>query len=228
VLEAEAGETGETGTEPGHGLRVTDGPRREALARLCFQTDDRIVSLNEMGITGVPSAIQAIDEFLSAAADNQDVALAMTVVRAGCRLPVEFRFQPVIRTRTEIDMPREEALAALRLERETLDTNVSTILQVNHDNAKAMGEPVDGPDGLNGLWLLGVKDPKLKEFRSAAGLASGDRIMRIDEVAMTSLAGVRSHLSQLIEQLEQGAISTASFDIERGEFQYLKLIVKVD
>jgi hypothetical protein len=125
-------------------------------------------------------------------------------------------------------MPSQQALAALRLEHETLDTNVSTILQVNHANATGMGEPVDGPAGLNGLWLLGVKDPKLQAFRAAAGLASGDRILRMDDVEMTSLAGVREHLSQLTKELEQEAVATVSFDIERGEFQRLELIVEID
>jgi len=214
--------------EPAVGLRITEGPRLNALARLCFFPDDRIVRLNETEITNLDAAIMAIENILSQADRKRNLSVTMGIIRDQRRIPVEFRFQEPRIVRNELIIDREQALKMVRRQHAAVVEDVVSLLEVNHACAREIGEPIDEPDGLNGLWMPSVNTPIERVLYLSLGIAPGDRIVRFDGAPITSVDGLRKHYEKIISVLEAGEAYTLTQEIERGEFQHIELVVKVE
>jgi len=207
------------------GVALKAGPAAQAMARLCILPEDRIVSINETPIQDARSGADAISRFLDMAALQPEPDLVIALERKGERRRYRFRFLEPESKRQERSFSRDEGLAVLRWQCQNLTKNEDTILQVNHAHAADMGEPVEGPRGLNGFWLLEASTPLQRRLCMGVGVAPRDRIVRVDGAPVASIDRLREVYEAAIAKLEAGEDYALKQEIERGEFQRITALL---
>lgn len=210
------------------GLELVDGPVLDALARIGFQRDDHIVSMNQSQITDLATARQVLEDTVRNLEQTRATEIHIGLHRDGRILDMRMILQPRINLRQEKSLSFEAGLDFVRAFREALDRSADSILEISQERAVAMGESIVGSDGLAGLWLLEDSTFVGTKRYVQIGVATGDRIISINEEGISSLAGLIGRLEAILETLEgQGAV-TLDFEIERGEFQHVELSLRIE
>ncbi len=213
-----------SGAQPG--VAVEDGPRRDALARLCFKPGDRIVRICNFEVDSANSVAEALIRLRNQSKSPQEVPPTLDIIRDETPIHITFRFYPNVCSKKVIALPRDRAIQLLRTEQNMFAANKATILRYAQGACKNMGEPFELPDGINGTWVLQPKSGSEKAFYLALGLAPGDRVVRYNQVPVTSLRQLSDTYEALCGSLESGQDVTLALDVERGEFQRLEITIR--
>jgi eukaryotic-like serine/threonine-protein kinase len=227
VLQGEDGTHGEA-QDTADGVLVDKGSRLNALARLCFIDGDRIVSLNGMDTPTVSALLQAVDRYLAQSGASEEAGLTMVLVRKGRPLTVTARFQPRPTRRQTITLSRKQALAMMEMERKMITENSNAVLKVTRTNLAGIGEPIVGPRALNGVWVLSTQNPAKKEFYHTLKMTPGERVTRFNGAPVMNIDALIESYSRIINALEAGEDVTLDYVTERGEFQHIETVIRVE
>ncbi|MFC1782813.1 hypothetical protein ACFL02_04415 [Planctomycetota bacterium] len=209
------------------GLQIQSGPMRDALARLCFHEGDQILSVNEQGITDYSVAAQEVERLLNQVETQEQPDITMEIRRQDQQLIVKFQLIPLKVIKREVSLPRAEVLAYFQAIQNESEEWLNGVLDSNRGYAQDMGEPLLEPEGLNGFWMAEFGGPFDKQSLSRLGLAIRDRIVRINNRPITSIAVLREIYDEIIQSLQKEGEYALSMEVERGELQRLLLTIKV-
>jgi hypothetical protein len=222
--------------QPVQGAIAVDGPVYHALARLCLLPGDQLMAIAGVVLTAPTDVPAVLREQIERVEAGSRSSLSFNVVRKGTAVKltcvevprgtaVKLTCVEVPRAelRREVAIPTAHLVELIEAHRKELAEDGHIDLKTNQQLAAELGEPSATPDGLNGIWLKHVPDPEEKAYHLQIGLAPGDRMVSIQDKAITSLAVLEEVYQEAIEQLKQGTDVPFSISIERGAFQQITL-----
>ena len=209
--------------QPVQGAITVDGSVYHALARLCFLRGDQLGAIEGVVLTPPTDAPAVLREHIERVEAGSFRALTFDVVRNGAAMKLRCIVLPLVESRREVASPLPHIIELIEAHRKELAEDWHVDFKVNQELAAELGEPPATPDGLNGIWLKHVLEREEKSYHLQFGLATGDRMVSIQDRAITSLGVLEQEYQEALEQLKQGTDVQFSISIERGAFQKITL-----
>lgn len=198
------------------GLLLEGEPLATALGQLCLLPGDRLRAVNDCPIEAASSAGNAIATAIQAL-DTEPPSLSMVIEREGQAIPVDFQFHPIVKGFERRVLPRDELILAVRTGLQMFASLPESLLEITQSHAREIGDVLDGPTALNGLYIMGD---------SPLGMAAYDKFMSINGHAIRDLDGPRHECASVLQQLESGATPSTILEVQRGTFQTVQLTVE--
>lgn len=215
----------ETTAPSGADATTVDGSVYNALARLCAQRGDRLLSVNNVaaGSTSFSGSVRQLADGLK---QKQPLELAVTLARNGVTLNMQCRFVEALSR--EVDRTVESGIARDYFEnqRRIFPLWRESTLETNRDRALQIGEPAEEGGTINGLWAGESHHENSKLTLLAFGIAEGDRIRALEGRAVKDVAEIR-RLGDRLPQTSAAPPEPLVAEVERGEFQFMQLRILI-
>ncbi|MFO7976586.1 MAG: protein kinase [Candidatus Hydrogenedentota bacterium] len=209
----------------GPGMEISAGPMADAVKRLCLLPGDRITSINDSSVDGVPSARALIAAFIEDQAGTPP--LQLEIVRKSSPIHVRYAFHPRLDIEHSATLSRETARASVEYLAEVLMVGIEQLVRVNQDMNSRLGEGVASREILNGLWVPPETGAHGAPTLEALGIAVGDRILTVNGIEIKALSQLDEFLQAARSALKKDKPITLTSTIERGEFQEIHLTINV-
>lgn len=209
---------------PGDGVALTAGPRAHAVAQLGLLPEDRIARLN-----GAPTpAPEILRTALEAALAAAEPGPSLEVLRGATRLALAYRTVDLHETEETRSITREQAEAYVTSLRRILREDVTTLVQVNHDYLARRGRPAPRREFLDGVFVLDSFDDAVVRNKHALGLSPGSRVVEVNGASINNLRDLNRIAGALEARLAEGGAFDTAVVVERGQFQRVRLTVRVE
>ncbi|MCP4707593.1 MAG: hypothetical protein GY869_03125, partial [Planctomycetes bacterium] len=213
--------------QPFPGKLTLDVSQRNALVRLGFFENDRILSINGIQIVNYDQALQAVNQLLQIITQPDLPEITIELQRQEHDLTIKFRFiSPLDLIEQDISLPRAELIDILQRKRAELDNRPKLFLESNQEYAQDLGDPITEPNGLNGFWVFSSLVDYTQQRDYLLGLAMGDRIVQVNDQLLTNINDLKSIYDNLIQSAQSEDEFNLSLMVERGQWQRLKITIR--
>ena len=183
---------------------------------LGLQAGDILQSLNG----NAPEAFsEYITSLMSSEPDRNGIHFYLDVLRDSVTTRFNITMLPVTKDTSTITMPRAQAKALLEQAIKTVQSNSEAILQVNKRWAEYARHPMERPDSLAGLLINVPGNAFGRKLLAAAGIQPLDRIITVNDTAVTSLSQLMTLCENGLRHLEENETFTLTLQIQRGEYE---------
>ncbi|MCP4645470.1 MAG: protein kinase [bacterium] len=208
------------------GLTLNAGPRANAVARLCLETEDVITRVAGVPVDSLDAARHALDALLDPSAPLP--AVSFDLLRAGKPMQLQYSVhEPVVKEHA-VSLSREEAGEIVQFIKLMTEMGKDSLIGINYDNNVRIGEPPEERLALNGFWLPSGGPPQAAQVLAQLGLAEGDRILSVNDVDVRSFSQVQEFVAKAVVAVEEPGPIALDVLVDRGEFQSIRIQIGVE
>ena len=208
------------------GLPLGPSPALDALKRLCLREGDRISRINGTPLADTVAAVNALDAAIAGARAVPPGPVSFELLRGETHfLAMILTLQREERT-VEVKITRERATEILD---EQLDGLKDTPVANYRAWASTIGEISPSTDADAVPFIrVSSRNSIQDQYVAESGMAPNDRIIKVDGGPVTRLSGFVAVQTRLDEEVEAGRPVRVEYEIDRGEFQRLRLAISVE